>query len=366
MLINRKIKWLRPKHTTLLIVDSTGSFFSEIITIPLTRLLNTSDYVYFNFSMFIRLLCGRLSITHIKNRYKEYLILSHNPSYTISFSDFDACSITVFNSNKFKAGVVQIGLRGSLAIQLGKRSSFNCYYCFGENVKKFFIENKSKINEYKVIGSVKNNHYWHVLRPSSKLLPDKIYDYCLIASYRESDDKSSAEYINFVHMIKFLIRLATDNENIKASVIIHFHKVTVKNTVELLTLYDKLNKLDILTSKGTYDSYFNLEKSRFLLSSGSSLGCEAFSQGKRILFYNFTTDKDFDFPSMGGEVNELVDKVLIKTESYSALCNKISSIKKIPEKEWMDIINNVARKEIYFNEKSNPNSVLIDDIHDAL
>ena len=365
-LLNRKIKLFKPKNVELLIVDSyTGGFFSEIITTPSVGLLNTSDYIYFNFHMPFQLLSGRLSISRIKNRYKEYLVLSQNPIYTISFSDCDAYSIAIFNNNKFNSGVVQIGLRGSLAIDFSRKSSFNCYYCFGENVKKFFIENDSKIKKYKIIGSVKNNHYWHVLRKKSNFLPDRVYDYCLLSSYRESLDENSAEYINFVHMVKFLVELVAERK-VRVSIIIHPHQVTAKNTKKLLSIHDKDNLFSILESKDIYDSYFNLEVSKVLLSSGSSLGHEAFSQGKRVLFYNFTKDKDFDFPSRGGVLNKYVKNVLLKSGSYDALCKKIDNFEKISNKDWKYIVENVARKEVYFNEKNNPNSILIEDIYSTL
>ena len=166
-------------------------------------------------------------------------------------------------------------------------------------------------------------------------------------------------------MVKFLVELVAERK-VRVSIIIHPHQVTAKNTKKLLSIHDKDNLFSILESKDIYDSYFNLEVSKVLLSSGSSLGHEAFSQGKRVLFYNFTKDKDFDFPSRGGVLNKYVKNVLLKSGSYDALCKKIDNFEKISNKDWKYIVENVARKEVYFNEKNNPNSILIEDIYSTL
>ena len=360
-LLSRRIKWFNPRKTTVLVVDShTGDFFSKIAPVFDVESFNMRDYIYINLRLFLYLFYGKLSLSSIKDRYMKYVVFSYAPDYTISFSDSRACSMSVFSDNKYMSGVVQIGLRGSLAEKFSSYCLFNHYYCFGENVKNYFIKNGAKIKEYKIIGSVKNNHYWHALRDSNSL-PDKQYDVCLLSSYRNSQDKESAEYINFVSMIKMMIQL-TEDRGAKCAIIIHHDKITAQATMKILSLLDTRKSLYLLVSDWDYGSYFNLEKGRILLSSGTTLGHEAFSQGKRILFYNFTEDRDFDFPSRGASKDLSIDKVLLKKNCYSMLCDMIEYIANVSNEKWEYLVNKIAKKEIYFDDRNNPNCVLIDDI----
>lgn len=362
LLSTRKIKWIRPRKVQLLIVNrQTSLFFLEIINNYKLSLeiLAIEKYIYINFAILFKSLLNLILLKDLKSSYLDFLFKQYSPEYILSFSDFDVYKTQTFLSQN--SAVVQIGLRGNIARGLGRKSIFNKYYCLGENSKKFFQENKSKIKNYEIIGSVKNNHYFHEIKPLKNIR--KKYDFLLILPYREPEDKintSDPAYINSVEIIKFFVKYC-EKTNTKCAIL--FKERNIKHFNKILKEIDPKSLLINLFPSSDYSSYINTDEANIIFSCGSTLGLEAFSRGNKIIFFNFTSNPDFSFP-LNSE--ETVDSKKLFVKKQSDIKNKIEDLNSISDEDWISLVKKVGYPEVHFDKFKNTNKVLINNIINSL
>ena len=361
-LSTRKIKWIRPRRVQLLIVNrQTSLFFLEIINNYKLSLeiLAIEKYIYINFSILFKSLINLILLKDLNSSYLDFLFKQYSPEYILSFSDFDVYKTQTFLSQN--SAVVQIGLRGNIARGMGRKSIFNKYYCLGENSKKFFQENKSKIKNYEIIGSVKNNHYFHEIKPLKNIR--KKYDFLLILPYREPEDKintSDPAYINSVEIIKFFVKYC-EKTNTKCAIL--FKDRNIRHFNKILKKIDPKSLLINLFPSSDYSSYVNTDEANIIISCGSTLGLEAFSRGNKILFFNFTSSPDFSFPLNS---NETVDSKKLFIKKQSDIKNKIEDLISFSDEDWISLVKKVGYPEVHFDKFKNTNKVLINNIINSL
>lgn len=260
------------------------------------------------------------------------------PKIAITFIDnnslFHALS-EIYNEATFYA--IQNGIRNQYAIAkpicnkaYGDVDSNVNFFCFGQHEIDLYKKNTFMIAKFHPVGSLIGGYY----RDQQKKPVDYKFDLCLVSQWRSQTmlDKTShnkkkpfvtldaylQKFINERRLSLCIARATQEPEEI------HYFKKTYGNLAHIVD-FNRFN----------FSTYIAMDSSKVILTFCSTAGYEVFGWGKKVLFCNFSGDKNYNFPMNGiCSVND---------DDYEKFKNKLNWLIDIEDEEYLRSTRDASR-----------------------
>lgn len=209
--------------------------------------------------------------------------------------------------NKAEFYAIQNGVRAESNVkhrlpkppELGSIISMPNFICFGDYEKDLYTANGHMIDNFYPVGSLLAGWY-KAQNINSKC--EKIYDLCLISQWHAKPEGEDPQVnVCLTRLNEFIARFLKDNPmpfyvatRSEDSREIEYFKSTFRDKVKIIE-----------QEKDGFSTYRAMDRSKVIISFGSTAAREAFGWGEKVLFCNFSGLSACDFPREGfWELNE--------------------------------------------------------------
>lgn len=274
---------------------------------PIFRQLLRESYKIYLLSC-LKIIKPRVVVTFIDNSY-----LYHS----LSFLCYDASFYAIQN-----------GLRGLNELNVDYQIFMQNLFCFGEYDIDLYKKGNHKIQKFYAVGSVKGSYYKRNLFNEE---PKEKYDLCLISQWRDGiinkgkypEIKRSLDVLN-----NYLSRYLKDRE-LKVCIAT---RVSNDNEIEYFKRsFGEKTKI-IIQDRDGFSTYRAMNASDIIISFCSTAAVEAFGWGKKVLFCNFSGDKNYDLP--------YGDMCLVNNNNYLIFQEQLDSLRNISFEEYLKATRN--------------------------
>lgn len=250
--------------------------------------------------------------------------------------------VTFIDNNQTFHKLAQYYKAPFICVQNGMRSH-NCaktfdniptLFCFGQRDIDLYLEHKVHLNDVFPVGSLRSSYFLSQVAPG--LTNEPSYDICLISEYisgmENSDYQAEGEPLQILSgWLYFLSEYLKKYLAGKKLRVVIAGRQPKDNSAGEIEYYKKYfgDSIEVFPSNHTYlNSYRLAYKSSIVLSYFSTLGGEALSWGKKVLFYPHPRDKNamIDNPSSWFFKTE--------TESYEEFEKKMDSLLSMSEEQY--------------------------------
>jgi surface carbohydrate biosynthesis protein len=217
------------------------------------------------------------------------------------------------------------------------------YLCVINNQQKLLIDTKFA-NDTIVSGSIKGNYN------VQNSCTDCAYDVMFISEFRGLHGLSDQLSIAQESKIKLLSLLQDyiSSNKLNSSVGMMYSRPEKKHkmsSLEEVSFYGK--HLPSATIK-TVSSYEVAKKSKVIITFSSNLGLELISAGYKVLFIllDKSIDPECSFQYIGG------NNYIYTVTKYEEFATKLDFMLKMPDKDWLEYLNNVAPWILSFDKNN--------------
>ena len=365
----KKIKFSlkRPVYSEILIYDQVGSefiiealggTFSWQVLRTRGRRINLHPTVLLRlWSAFIRSYRVEKSLTTVRrSRLVAELaeISAISPRAVLTFVDnsarFNVLS-RLYPEAAFLA--VQNGFRGIEVGGMAHYLSATNFFCFGEDTKNRYQRFGCNIDNYIIGGSLKDGLY----RGRHYEPPDHVFDYCWISQFRPVRFSRTLPGLaqSSILLLKFLSEFC--EENSKSLVIAGSCKPDlVEQEVQFLSSFVDVERISFVPNDpSTFSSYQIIDQSEVSVTVNSTLGFEALSRGKKVIFCNFTDDEYYDVPSMDEDAPWIIKG---SATTYALFAKKLENAYQMSRREWRKVTDRDAQNFVNTSVSTLPQEVL--------
>lgn len=335
-----------PKKNYVVIFDREGSSILEkLILDNIQHTILPVRYELFYISpriivSFIKIFLGKY-LKHNKYRslYFVYLLACIeyiSPKVVITFIDNNTFFYAI--SEVYKGAVfyaIQNGRRNidALARPLRPGSNYSIpnFICFGRRETDFYRQYGYSVNKFHPVGSLIGGYYRNNIS-ENKL--KYMFDLCLVSQWRRCimlgnewpQIKTSFATLNnflkrFIDETRLTLCIATYSQNQGE---IDYFKRIYGDRARLIN-FDRLN----------FSTYAAMDNSHIILTGDSTAGYEAFGWGKKVLFCNFSNDRNYNF--------EIDGFWSINNCCYDTFKKQLNYLIKIDDQEYARLAKEVAR-----------------------
>ena len=321
----RAIRLGCPYRVSVIVFNKEGArFLIKVILSGITYLvLPQRDIRFFSLSIFFRFLV-KLHLA-IKNEPKltfykrlSFFIGSTRRVYLLACIEAIAPKVVITyidNDYDFQWLSSQCDGIVFIAVQNGVRSDYDLskwlpaaphpasvislphYYCFGKHEIDLYSKYGYRIKQFYPVGSLRGSYYFHHFSLVSARIENR--QICLISQWGASNlirDCFWPEfYLGFNKLCEYLKRYVIDN---KTSIVVALRGSSNEERAFFTSIFGEHAFL-IRNDPDLMSSYSLVNESKLTITIDSTLGREAFSWGKRVLFCNMTGDQNYSCPTEG-------------------------------------------------------------------
>lgn len=265
-----------------------------------------------------------------------------NPKVVITYVDNDydfqwMCSY--YKSAEFIA--IQNGVREKYDLSKwlpnyphpARRVRLSQFYCFGDFEVDLYPQYDHHVENFHPVGSLRASYFQE--KYAMTVSEDYSSAICLVSQWVTASDMKNCLWPEFYESFsKLCIYLRKYIEQNECSLTVALRG----RTQEEQDYYrDKLGSLPrlIRNDPATMESYRAVNSAEVILTANSTLGREAFSCGKRVLFCNCSKDSNYDFPNHG--------IWSLSHPSYEEFSDRLSKLRGISDQEFIKLSQSDAQ-----------------------
>jgi len=302
----RKFFFSKPVQSPVVIYDTTGSEFvgealreiTSFSTLEVRAKINLHYSIIFRFIAltFVRLFSqnGYWRRTSRGVIYDCATLMTIKPKVVLTFID---------NSNRFgllsrvyckaKFFAIQNGFRGPRVQDFPRIIYVTNLFCHGQETIDKYKEGGHKINQYFIVGSLKDGLY----RAENRVKLKKKFDICFISEYRYERFLTSmpGAALNARVILSYIGRYAK-TYGMNVCVACSSKEIMVEGTREsyleeqFIKENIEMSNLSVVPNDGRFSTYKAIDESDVSINLQSTIGLEAFGRGCKVLFCNATGD----------------------------------------------------------------------------
>lgn len=366
-----RISCKKPKKVHLLIYDSVGvenlksSLGSEIKwgVIEVRKVeINLHPFVLVHY--FVVFICWlNLKVRNkvgidLRTTLELALIRSRQPKIVITNIDnsrrFSALSRT-YNKARFIA--VQNAFRTDEVNDIARYMRVTNFFCFGAETIDRYIEAGCGIDNYMVLGSLRNGLY----RRAYPKKPKKNYDLCFVSQFKPARFEESMPELKTtsLRLLDYSERYCLDNG--KTLVIAGNAKdkrLPYEYKYYLETLNDRETRF-VPNDNHSYSSYRTIDESEVTVVINSTIGYESLARGGKVLFCNFSSDSYYDVP---GRYRDGVWSLRGEDISYEQFSQRLNKLFEMPLNVWEGLVGEMAEYFVHEDDKQLQQDVLAEHL----
>ena len=376
----RKFFFSKPVQSPVVIYDTTGSEFvgealreiTSFSTLEVRAKINLHYSILFRFIalIFVRFFSqnGYWRRTSRGVMYDCATLMTIKPKVVLTFIDnsnrFGLLS-RVYQKAKFFA--IQNGFRGPRVQDFPRIIYVTNLFCHGQETVDKYKEGGHKINQYFIVGSLKDGLY----RAENRVKQKKKFDICFISEYRHERFLTSmpGAALNARVILSYIERYSkTYGMNVcvafssKDNVVIEgisescLEEQFIKENIGM-------SKLSLIPNDGRFSTYKAIDESHVAINLQSTIGLEAFGRGCKVLFCNATGDSYYDIPGIG---KTGIWALRLGVDDYNLFEARLKEIIACSDEEWQQKTSNVADYFVSSEEKVLPQDKIIEEVHKHL
>jgi len=358
--------WRKPRSTDIVIYDRVGAEFIRrcLDGIDNWQIMDVRDTLYVHPRVFFlsiyffvkrwRSKHGYLNIARPKILNEKAVIDVIQPKVVITFGEnserFGMLS-RLCPSSLFLG--VQNGLRGPRVSDIDFRLHLTNCLCFGQDTVDKYQKSEQSIEEFHIIGSLKNGLFDIQERGTA----DSRFDICFISQYRPARFERSLPLLRKITEINLSYIIRYCKERDKKFCIAGSCKEN--NFVAEYKLYKRMTGTDKImffpNDDNGLSSYKLIERSQVSITSYSTVGFEGLSRGNKILFFNPTDDEYFDVPRRGGDE---IWRLAGAEVDYAEFAERLDKIFDIDDIVWRELSREYASYFVTNDIHHNPVSII--------
>lgn len=366
--------WRKPRSTDVVIYDRVGAEFVrrcldgidswQIMDVRHTLYVHPSVLVFsiYEYLKRWRSDCQYLKIARPKSLIEKSVIHLIQPKVVITFGENSErfgilsrlCSSAVFLG-------IQNGLRGPRVSDIQFRLYLTNCLCFGQDTVDKYEKSGQLIGKFHIIGSLKSGLF--DIEESS--VRSSNFDICFISQYRPARFDRSLPLLKTITEITLNYIIRYSRERDKNYCIAGSCKEN--NFVAEYKLYKKMAGIDKISffpnDDNSLSSYKLIEQSQISITNHSTVGFEALSRGKKVLFFNPTDDEYFDVPHRGSDEIWRLSGAGI---SYVEFAKRLDKISRIEDSLWKELSQEYASYFVTYGRQENPVSTINDMVSECL
>lgn len=375
---NSKIIFKSPEKKNILVFDNYQiDFFKsfldeknifELSVIDETRKL---ERIYISFEV-IFFLIKHILVGNFRICYFAAIIEIVKPKNIITFFDnnFIFYKINKVFCRTIKCTAIQNAYRDIEDYDKKKLSLINIdnYMCLGKQTKDYLLDKKVNINNFIFLGSPRQFVAEKYFEDKKLIDENKKYDLCYIAAGVppiDFDTKSNEEIIfNGIKKIINYLKMISEENNLKSIIClkqdfanISKYKSKHMNAREEKLFFENLvdNHPNITLKENKreeFTSYLYSYQSKLVIGIKSTLLLENLAKGNKILccaYYakEFTNMNQLNPMFLPNELISLYD------DSYQEFKKRVNLLLSMPQKEYLNNINNVKNYMLNYNKPAN-------------
>lgn len=358
--------WSKPRSTDVVIYDRVGADFIRrcLDGIDSWQIMDVRDALYVHprvlfLSIYFFVKRRRseqeyLKIARPKSLNEKAVIRLIQPKVVITFGENSErfgilsrlCPTSLFLG-------VQNGLRGPRISDIDSRLYLTNCLCFGQDTVDKYEKSGQSIDAFHIIGSLKTG----LFEIQESGANNSKFDICFISQYRPARFERSLPLLRKITEItlNYITRYSKERE--KKFCIAGSCKEN--NFVAEYKLYKGMAGIDKImffpNDDNGLSSYKLIERSQISITNHSTVGFEALSRGKKILFFNPTDDEYFDVPQRG---NHEIWRLAGAGIGYAEFAERLDKIFDVEDIAWRELSREYASYFVTNDSHDNPVSII--------
>ena len=283
-----------------------------------------------------------VSMSNLRRLYLYACICEISPKVVITFMDTD------YDFQWIGINCIDVDF---LAIQNGVREQYSVskwlppqphpaskiclqhFYCFGDVEPALLSKFGHRVKNFYPVGSLRASYYADMV--STNPSPGYDFDVCFVSQWISPDRQAKTQwpetYAGVLRLCEYLNKYVMDK---KISLAVALRTGDLQENQYYRSLFGK-NATLVSNDGESMASYKLADGSKVVITGSSTLGWEAFSWGKRVMFCNLSGDEAHDFPFDGlwrlcqpsyDEFSKRLDAVLVmKDESFYSYSKDVAN-----------------------------------------
>lgn len=272
------------------------------------------------------------------------------PKVVITFIDNDWYFQYLDKNNKnIKFITIQNGIRlksnlkdpyGENSIPMSKIYHSN-FFCFGLSQKFFYKKFQHEVKNIFPVGSLKLSQYLE----QKQIIKRRKFNYLLLISQWDINIMKNNIYPEIksaMNLLNKYLSLFLKHHNFKLKI-----AWRTNNYMERLYFKSYFNNItNLLDKKTEFSSYYLLNDAKLILTIHSTLGWEAYSLGKKVIFTNFTKSDQYYIPINKSCYMEFVSYNIFKKKILSLINETDFSFKRrtYNSRIWLMKTSKISKK----------------------
>ena len=260
---------------------------------------------------------------------------------------------------------IQNGIRGPEVSLAPDNYLLTNYFCFGNEVKDLYEKSHCQVDNYFIVGSLKDGIY---RRRQEIAVPQK-YDICFLSQFREArfEHGSSREMPglreNTILLLDYIQRFCRENN---LSWCIAGSCKPQELAKEYRWFLRRLSRKDVAfipNDEVTFSTYQAIDSSRLTITISSTAGIEGLGRRNKVLFTNLTKDQYYDLPQ---GYNNGVWALNNGFQEFETFRNRLVTLLEMPDTIWWTKVKAYAHYAIHADPNEYPQDIIAREISRTL
>ena len=265
----------------------------------------------------------------------------------------------IYGEAKFLA--VQNAFRTDEIDDVAKYLCVTNFFCFGKETIDRYVKAGCSIDQYTVLGSLRNGLYRRAF-PGKR---EKKYDLCFVSQYKQARFQVSMPELKqtSIRLLEFSERYCLENDR---KLVIAGNAKDKRFPYEFQYFLENLTNRNIQfkpNNQHSFSSYRTIDESEVTVVINSTIGYESMARGQKVLFCNFSENPYYDVPGRyrdgvwslsGGDVN------------YGMFSKRLDELFQMTTEEWASLTREMAEYFVHEDSGRLPQDVLTEQIGELL
>ena len=239
--------------------------------------------------------------------------------------------------NKATFIAVQNAFRTDEVNDIAKYMRVTNFFCFGAETVDRYIKAGCKIDNYVVLGSLRNGLYRQA-HPGNR---EKRYDLCFVSQYKPARFEESMPSLRktSLQLLEYSERYCLENgKNLVIAGNAKDKKLPYEYRYYLENLHNRKTNF-IPNNNQSFSSYRTIDESEVTVVINSTIGYESLARGQKILFCNFSNDSYYDVP---GKYRDGIWSLRGDDVTYEDFSHRLDNLFKMTPKAWNSLVGEMA------------------------